>query len=129
MENRRIVVLIGDSLLMDTVEASLGENQAFGVMRIYTTVTGIADRLKSLYPDAIIFDWDTPHLGFVLSFLKNQPGIPLLGLDVTCSKVIALFSEQHLTLTINDLARVVKAHTSGKTRAIEHINDIMFEKH
>jgi len=129
MENRRIVVLVGDSLLMDTVEASLGENQEFGVMRIYTTVTNIADRLKSLYPDAIIFDWDTPHSEFVLSLLKNQPGIPLLGLDVTCSKATALFSEQHLTLTINDLARVVKTHTSGKTRAIEHINDIMFEKH
>ncbi len=129
MENRRIVVLVGDSLLMDTVEASLGENQTFGVMRIYTTVTGIADRLKSLYPDAIIFDWDTSLLGFVLSFLKDQPGVPLLGLDLTCSKVIALFSEQHLTLTANDLVRVVNMHTSGKARAIDHIGDIMFENH
>jgi hypothetical protein len=129
MENRRIVVLVGDSLLMDTVEASLGENQEFGVMRIYTTVTSIADRVKSLCPDAIIFDWDAPHSEFVLSFLRDQPGVPLLGLDVTCSKAIALFSEQHLTLTMNDLARVVMMHTSGKTRAIEHISDMMFEKH
>ena len=90
MENRRIVVLVGDSLLLDTVEASLGERREFGVMRIYTTVTNIAERVKSLYPDAIIFDWDTPHLGFVLSFLKDRPGVPLLGLDVTRSKAIAL---------------------------------------
>jgi len=119
MENRRIVVLVGDSLLMDTVEASLGENQEFGVMRMYTTVTDIAARLQSLNPDAVIFDWDAPHVDFVLTMLKQRPGVPLLGLDVTCSQVTALSSEQHLTLTVNDLARVVRAHTAGTAGPLE----------
>jgi hypothetical protein len=128
MDNRRLVVLVGDSLLMDTVEASLGENQEFGVMRIYTTVTDIAARLQSLYPDAVVFDWDAPHVEFVLDMLKQRPGVPLLGLDVTCSQVTALTSEQHLTLTVNDLARVVKAHSAGKTGPAEPSPGTVLEK-
>lgn len=128
MDNRRLVVLVGDSLLMDTVEASLGESQEFGVMRIYSTVTDIASRLQSLSPDAVIFDWDVPHADFVLSMLKQWPGVPLLGLDVTCSQVTALSSEQHITLTVNDLARVVKAHTADKTGPAEPAPDALLEK-
>jgi hypothetical protein len=128
MDNRRLVVLVGDSLLMDTVEASLGENQEFGVMRIYTTVTDIAARLQSLYPDAVVFDWDAPHVEFVLDMLKQRSGVPLLGLDVTCSQVTALTSEQHLTLTVNDLARVVKAHSAGKTGPAEPSPGTVLEK-
>jgi hypothetical protein len=113
---------------MDTVEASLGEDQEFGVMRIYTTVTDIAARLQSLSPDAIIFDWDAPHAEFVLSMLKQRPGVPLLGLDVTCSKVTALSSEQHLTLTVNDLARVLKVHTAGTAAPAEPAPGAVLEK-
>ena len=129
MEHRRIVVLVGDSLLMDTVEASLEKDQEFGVMRMHTTVTDIAERLKSLCPDAIMFDWDAPHPEFLLSFLKDRPGVPLLGLDVTCSKVITLCSQEHITLTVDDLAKVVKLHTTDKTRTIEHSSDKKLKKH
>ena len=128
MENRRIVVLVGDSLLMDTVEASLGEDQEFGVMRMYTTVTDIAERLQSLSPDAVIFDWDAAHVDFVLTMLKQRPGVPLLGLDVTCSQVTVLCSEQHLTLTVNDLARVVKARTAGQSGPAEPPPGAVLEK-
>jgi hypothetical protein len=123
MKDRRIIVLVGDSLLMDTVEASLGDNQEFGVMRMYSTVTNIAGHLESLRPDAIIFDWDAPHAEFVLSMLRNQPGIPLVGLDVTCSKAIALFSERHITTTVNDLVKVLGMQIAGRTRTVEFIGD------
>ena len=37
MDNRRFVVLFGDSLLMDAVEASLGNQQGLDVMRVHTS--------------------------------------------------------------------------------------------
>jgi hypothetical protein len=113
---------------MDTVEASLGEDQEFGVMRMYTTVTDIAARLQSLNPDAVIFDWDAPHADFVLAMLRQRPGVPLLGLDVTCSQVTALSSEQHLTLTVNDLARVVRTHSAGRAGSLELAPGAVLEK-
>jgi len=117
MEERRMVVLFGDSLLMDTVEASLGNRQELGVMRIHTTVTDVEERLKSICPDLIIFDLDAPHSQFVLPFLRDQPGVPLLGLDVTCSRAIALSSQHYITLTANDLVQVIQIQTSHAREA------------
>jgi hypothetical protein len=104
---------------MDTIEVSLGDNPELGVMRIHTTVPNIGGRLKALDPDAVIFDWDAPHTEFVLPFLREQPGVPLLGLDVTRSEVVAVCSQRYLALTVDDLARVVKGHASAEPSALE----------
>jgi chemotaxis response regulator CheB len=124
MENRQIVVLFGDSLLIDTVEASLGDNQEWGVVRIHTNVTDVGERLKSLCPDLVIFDWDAPHSEFVVSLLRDQPGIPLLGLDVTCSKVVVLSSRQYIALTAHDLIQVIQEHVSHRVREVESHNAV-----
>ena len=112
MKKRQLVVLYGDSLLMDTVEASLGDDSpALGVVRMHTTVPDAAERLKSLHPDLVIFELDTLHSQVVLSFLRDRPGTPLLGLDLTCSKVIALSSHQYTALTTDDLIQVIHIET------------------
>jgi hypothetical protein len=109
MKKRPLVVLLGDSLLIDTVEATLGDNQDLGVVRMHTTVTDVGERLKSLNPDVIIFDLDGPHSQFVLPFLRERPGVPLLGLDITCNRVIGLTGQHYTTLTMNDLTHVIQA--------------------
>ena len=113
MEERRIIVLFGDSLLMDTVEASLGTMQDLGVMRIYTTVTDIAHRLQSYSPDLIIFELNSLLPNVVIPFLVDQPGVPLLGLDITSSRVVVLSSQQHTVLTANDLDNLIRSQTNG----------------
>ena len=107
MEERRLVVLFGDSLLMDTVEANLEDTQELGVMRIHATVPNVGERLKALSPDVVIFDFDAPHLQFIIPFLREQPGVPLLGLDVACSKVVAMSSQHYTTVTANDLTQLI----------------------
>jgi hypothetical protein len=111
MEHRRIVVLYGDSLLMDTVEASLTDSEELGVMRIHNTVSGAGERIRSLHPDVVIFDWDGTHADFLLPFLREQPGVPMLGLDITASQVIVLSSQRYATPTVNELAKVIHLQT------------------
>jgi hypothetical protein len=126
MDDRRIVVLFGDSLLLDTVEASLSECQELGVMRIHTSVPNIGDRLASLRPDLVIFDWDAPHCQFVLPLLRTQPGIPLLGLDITCSQAIALGSRQYAVQTAEILADLIKQQTSGQPLPNERSRELIY---
>lgn len=113
MDDRQIIVLFGDSLLMDTVEAGLGDCPDIGVMRVHPSVPNLVDRLISIQPDLVIFDWDGPHCQFVLPFLREQPGTPLLGLDITCSRAIALYSQQHEVLTARALADLIKRETTA----------------
>ena len=114
MDDRRIIVLFGDSLLMDTVDASLSDCPEIGVMRIHASVPNVVERLTSIQPDLVIFDWDGPHCHFVLPFLREQPGTPLLGLDVTSSRAIALYSQQHEVLTARALADLIKQETTAQ---------------
>ena len=111
MEERRIVVLFGDSLLMDAVAVGLSDKQELGVMRIYTPITD-EECLRSLSPDLVIFDLDTPDAGFIVRFLRDQPGVPLLGLDATSNKVILISSQQHTPVTADDLAQMIRLQTS-----------------
>ena len=119
MKERQIVVLLGDSLLMDSVEASLGENPALGVVRMHTTIADTGECLKALGPDVVIFDVDTSLAELLLSFLRDQPGIPVLGLDISCSHVLALSSQKYTTPTARDLAQVIQMQVSHGVRERE----------
>ena len=110
MKEQRIVALFGDSLLMDAVEASLSSRQELGVMRLDTPISDEVC-LRSLNPDLAIFDLDTPP-GFIVRFIRNHPGVPLLGLDVTNNQVIVISSQQHTPLTMDDLAQMIRLQTS-----------------
>jgi hypothetical protein len=127
MDERPTVVLFGDSLLMDTVENNLLESRLLGVVRIHTNVTDVEDRLKALRPDLVIFELDTPHSRFVLPFLRDQSGIPLLGLDLICSRVVALSSQQYRTLSMQDLSQVIQIETAHRVRESEPSDEALSE--
>jgi hypothetical protein len=53
----------------------------------------------------------------ILSLLSEQPGIWLIGLHLSSSRVIVLNSYQHMTPTMNDLCQVVQAEAFEKACA------------
>ncbi len=127
MDNSRLVVLFGDSLLMDGVEASLRASQSLGVMRILDTVTDLKKCLQALQPDMVIFDWDTPQSQLIISILRDQPGITLLGLDVHSRKVIIVSSHQYTPMSANDLVRVIQSQSFHKVRGVDPNNIMLGE--
>ena len=114
MEQRPLVVLLGDSLLMDGIAVSLAGREMPGTIRMDSD---ISECLKTLQPDLILFELDAPHLTAVLSVLSEQPGIQLVGLDLACSRVIVLNSQQYPTPTMNDLCQVVEAETGRQAHS------------
>jgi len=125
MEDQQIIVLFGNSLLMDTVEASLTDKQALAVVRMYTNMPNIAERLQSLHPDLIVFDLDASNTQFIIPFLREQTGIPLVGLDITCSKVIALSSRHYSVYTAGELFQVIQKQISEGVADMEDLNIIL----
>jgi hypothetical protein len=122
MGEQRLVALYGDNLLMDTVEASLAGNKGLGVIRIHTTVNDVVERLTALSPDLVIFDMNDPNSWFVFALLRERPGTPLLCLDITQSKVIALNCQQFTALTADDLAEVIHLQAAKPGGKIERSN-------
>jgi len=114
MERRPLVVLLGDSLLMDGIAVSLAGREMPGTIRMDSDVVDIREHLKTLQPDLVIFELGTPTSTAILSLLSQQPGIQLMGLDPACSRVIMLNSQQHPTPTMYELYQVVQAETAKR---------------
>jgi hypothetical protein len=102
VEEQRTAALYGSSLFMAGLEASLKAIRGLVVVRIDTT-----------RPDAVIFDLDAPHAQFVVSFLSEHPGLPLVGLGLTSDRVVVLSSQQYTAQTTRDLARVIQIIQPG----------------
>ena len=101
---------------MDIVEASLGNNQELGVVRVGGSSSGMAvEHLKSLRPDMIVVDSSEPDAKFVLSFFKDRAGVPVLCLDSDCNKAMVLSCQHYTSLTTTDLTNLVQSHASGRS--------------
>jgi len=109
MENRPLVVLLGNSLLMDGVAVSLADKQMLRMVRIDTQTDDIWEQLESHQPELIVFELNNPNMLAIISHLKNRDDMLLIGLDLDCSRAIVLNSRQHLTRSMNELYRVVQS--------------------
>jgi hypothetical protein len=113
METQQFFALFGESLFMDTVEASLADIPRVGIVRIHPSVVDLAHRLRSFQPDMVVVDLNAPNLHFVVSFLKERPGVPILGLDLSCSQAIVLTSRLYPAPTPDHLLAVVEHYVRG----------------
>ncbi|MBN1179814.1 MAG: hypothetical protein JXD18_11405 [Anaerolineae bacterium] len=121
MPKQPVVVLFGNSLLMDTVEASLEDQKELGILRMVTTISDVDERLQALAPDLIIFDMDVNLSDVVMPLLFSQPGTPFLGLDIDSGKAVVLSSQQQAVMTLKDLTRVIRTQTDRRSKAVQPV--------
>ena len=113
MQKHRLVALYGSSLLMDIVEATLGDNPSLDVVRVEGSSSGAVDNLRSLHPDMIVVDSSDPDAQFVLSFFKDRAGVPLLCLDPNCNKAMVLSCQHFTSLTTAGLSDLIYSQVGG----------------
>ena len=99
---------------MEGVATSLENGQRLGVVRMDASLADVDERLKSLNPELVIFELDSPRSPTILSLLRERPGTLLLGLDLDCSQVIVLNSSLHLTRNMKELGQLVQTEIRSK---------------
>lgn len=115
MDDAHLIVLFGDSLLLDSVEASLSRDAQCSVMRLRTAAPEVAARLQVLRPDLVIFDLDGAHFRSLMPFVKVRPGVPLLGVDINCPNVVGLACHHYTAFNVDDLKDVIQHHLDTST--------------
>ncbi len=80
MTDQRRILLYGDSLILGSVGAVLGNWRDFDVIALSPPLPGLA-AVSELTPDAVIFDIETTRPETVFSLLDTQPGLLLLGVS------------------------------------------------
>jgi hypothetical protein len=106
-QTQQTVALIGDSLLIDSIEAALNAKPNLSVMRLASFGDGFEQRLPSS-PDLVIVDLQIVQLGPILAYLLGFPGIPVLGIETNSNQVIALSSRHYTAECSDDLTRIIK---------------------
>ena len=116
MEKRPLILILGDSLLMEGIAVSLAGCPQLSLIGIDYSEFDVWQKIDSLNPDAILFELEIPQSPLILWLLKERPGILLLGLDLSRSRVIVLNSRQHCSKTMHDLCQIVEAETGAIER-------------
>jgi hypothetical protein len=107
MERGPRIVLLGDSVLMDSVAECLAARRVPGVLRV--AYTSIGEQFEFLKPDLILFELGQPCSDRVIALLQWRPGLAMIGLDLKSSRVIVLGSYQRVIDNMEDLYQVVQA--------------------
>lgn len=121
MNKQQLVVLLGDSLLLDSVEASLTHQDMLSVLRLRTAAPEVTERMDTLRPELIIFDLNAPNFRSLMPFLRMQPSVPLLGLDINTQQAIGLSAQTHTVVGADELQHVIARyvdHLPGAARLL-----------
>jgi hypothetical protein len=102
------VVLLGDSVLMDSVASSLIDRQFPNVIRVSGTDRESGELVHSLKPDLIIYEHQAEAENPIQALLSMQPAALLLAIDLNCSQVIVLDCQLHPTRSMQELCELIK---------------------
>lgn len=103
-----VVLIIGNTVLMDGVEACLRELQMDNLVHWNVISAEFEKDLKECRPRLIIFERDDSNANILLNLLKDNPGTHLLGIDCQCQHVLIMNSFQIQTKSMSDLQRIVQ---------------------
>lgn len=107
---QELVILFGDALFIQAVEACLEGREELGVIGIYSSVVDAPQRLKSLHPDLVVMDLHGDHCRLAVSLLREQPGISILCVDQERQEAIVVCGQHYAAPTAKDLTEIICRH-------------------
>lgn len=108
MDKKGLVIVLGESLLMDGIGTSLRSGQDMSVVRLDAFRPDLEACVKSLDPELIVFELDAPRPCTILSLLREQPGTTFFAVDTSCSQVIMLNSRRHAVQNLKEFCQLAQ---------------------
>ena len=109
MDEQVKVVVLGNSLLMDSVGTNLRDGLALCVFQADASDTGYGEYLNSLAPELVVFELDVPRPCTILSLLKENSGIVFMSVDTKSSQVIVFHSDRYQIRDMDEFCELVRS--------------------
>ncbi len=109
----RTVAIYGNSLVISSIGASLQERTDLRVLAVTATPANALQCLTDLHADVVIFDLATAQPELAIELWKAQPGVLLIGIDLTAHQALVLSGQSAPAFTTDDLAHVIEDRTNG----------------
>ncbi len=121
------VAVVGRSMHMAGLAASLRLNPALQVVRVHTDSPTARQEIDELAPDVVIFDLVEPCADLTLALLHERPGLLLLGMDPSRNEMLILSgrpvraeSLQDMVQAINQQFRILKDQVDSLKSFTDH---------
>ena len=111
-ENRRRVVLYGDSLILAGVRASLESCPDLQVLFLDRSLQEPLDAIGAWCPATFVFDMDAVQPDFQLSLLQ-QPGLLLVGIDPKTHQALVWSGREEAAVVAADLISLIDRNERG----------------
>jgi len=121
MEEKVQVIVLGDSLLMDSVMTNLQDELALSVTRVDVSCMEDRECLHSLDADMFLFELDAPQPGTIISLLKELTDALFLAIDTNCSQVLELSSTRHPIKNMKELCRLAQTRLAYENPVREEV--------
>jgi DNA-binding NarL/FixJ family response regulator len=108
------VVVVGKSLLMSSIGASLQDCAGLQVLTVAAEVNDAAHRVGVLQPDVVLFDLGAAQPDFAVTLWKGQPDLLLIGVDLATNEALVLSGKRTRAYTTEDLLQVIQRHDPDK---------------
>ena len=120
MEERRRVVLYGDSLVLAGMGASLKAYPGIELICLAAQPPAEVQQLWALRPAVVILDLGAVPPDLPVSLLREQPELLLIGVDAAGDKLLVLSGQQAHSLTTEALVQVIegRAHSPGRDSSL-----------
>lgn len=111
-EQKRIIVLYGNSLVMGGIGANLSNQPNLSLHQVQSDGPELARQLAALHPDVLIFDLATDRPDDIWDWLQEQPHCLLLGIDLHRQQIHQWRGQQTRALTMQDLVTAIQQETN-----------------
>ncbi|MBC7237585.1 MAG: hypothetical protein H5T69_17220 [Chloroflexi bacterium] len=108
MQKQWTVAILGDSLFMAGLGASLCGQKTAQVLQIKGFRQDLPAHLTMLRPDVILFDLDTLDARLLFDLLTGFSGLLFLGLGVAGNKAVTFSSHAHAAMSVGDLVELIE---------------------
>jgi hypothetical protein len=116
MEQPLTLALLGESLLIDTIEASLRTQADFNVVRVLCD-SDVVECCGWRVPDMVIADMQPGGRDTLVSYIAALPGVPVLAIETTSNRAVALHCEHYTIRSSDDLAQVIRCQAASPSKA------------
>jgi DNA-binding NarL/FixJ family response regulator len=108
MNTRRLIVLYGDSVLLEGIALDLKNQPTLDVLTLAVDGGEAAQRLAALRPEVIIYDLALTPGDWALPLLPQCPNLRLIGLDVATAQALVVSGAWSAAASLRDLAALIE---------------------
>jgi hypothetical protein len=107
------LVLYGNSVFLAGIKAELERRITLELITIEIGRPDVTELIRARKPCAVIFDMGTGPLDCVISLLRGQAGLLLIGVDPSSNEMLVLSGRLAQALSITDLVEIIHQKESN----------------